>query len=148
MRVRYAVPIEDVFDVRKNIGFLEEMYPKLFNLYEKKNLLLNYCDVNDKQLGILDFKIRSKLRECNLPEVIVFEGEEGMSKVIEFLSKGEVYFPLSILEKYRITTYAEKNSSYYFDRYENDDIMQIYNDFSLFCQNNDKDKIFEIGVRK
>lgn len=148
MEIRYAVRIEDVFDVRKNKGFLEEMYEDLFQLYQRKYFLLNVYHENDKKIRVLDFKIKGKLREYNLPEVIVFEGEEGMSRVREFISKGELFLPFPVLEKYRITRYAEKNSSYYFNIYEPDDIMQLYNDFSIFCQNKDKVKIVDMRLRK
>jgi len=117
MEIRYAVRIEDVFDIRKNKGFLEEMYEDLFQLYQRKYFLLNVYHENDKKIRVLDFKIKGKLREYNLPAVIVFEGEEGMSRVREFISKGELFLPFPVLEKYRITRYAEKNSSYYFNIY-------------------------------
>lgn len=146
MREYYLVSIENVVDInRENVNFLQEMYPDLYELFLKKEMLYLYEIYNShkmrKKINLIDRSIAKKLDQYHLPEYLIFQSTNNFFKVKELLSKEEFYFTEGLLRQSRVTKGNRYLLTHYLNKYSPEEIVQVVNDFHAFGEKNRKGKI-------
>lgn len=137
MKYYYRVKIEDVFDLMRQINFLEVLYPDIYKLVEQRNSFINIYDNFDKRVVKNDLKFLRALKKRDLPRYLIFVGDDEEKNVEELFSKKEVCLSKELLNQCRIISGLGK----YLNEYSPEELIHIYDNFPKVFQDKNKTDI-------